>query len=180
GRHLLIDAFNYGDTGVTLTGRMVDSRLVLGRNGSCAVEPLLEAELSVSLEVPDFEYHSATAVIRSPGDGLDGASDIASALNGIRMGRGVFSEVRQRMGSSREGAIISQLLSMMIPVTTQGAMTQLVKLNRPLPGIGGSIAQVGSCHMWTSGGPLEARLKKAVSDRFGKDAGDAKRTVEQN
>jgi hypothetical protein len=173
GRHILIDGYAYGDTGVTLAGRLQDS-LAAGQGPATTPigEVVREVALEVSFEVGDFAYHSVAGSLR---EGEQEAADgelrpTLARLDGLVMGPGIFAEARRRLDGTAHAVALLDLLSMMIPVTTQAAMRQLQKAQRPMPGVGGSMAQIDSCHMWAEGGPLHGRVQALADARLGKRA----------
>jgi hypothetical protein len=172
GRHLLIDGFAYGDAGVTMAGRLQDSISPVRAASAPLGRVVREVELEVSFEVGDFAYHNVSGALREEERGWDGSevSALVSRLDGLVMGPGIFADARRRLAGQGGGEQILDLLSMMIPVTTQAAMRQLQKVGQPMPGVGGSMAQIDSCHMWAKGGPLESRVQALIDSRLGKRA----------
>jgi hypothetical protein len=162
GRYILVDGYRYGDSGVTLAGRLQDAVALAGPLETPAPmgDVTREVELELSFEVTDFTYHSLGAAIRGP-DAVEGdAHSVARELEGLVLGAGVFADARRRLGGSEAGRVLLELLSMMIPITTQAALAQLRRLGgRMPPSAGGSMAQINSCHMWAEDGPLLARVK---------------------
>jgi hypothetical protein len=162
GRYILVDGYRYGDSGVTLAGRMQDAISLAGPLETPAPmgDVTREVELELSFEVTDFTYHSLGAAIRGPEAVQGDAHSVARGLEGLVLGAGVFGEAHRRLGGSEAGRVLLELLSMMIPITTQAALAQLRKAGANMPpGAGGSMAQINSCHMWADDGPLLARVK---------------------
>jgi hypothetical protein len=174
GRYILVDGYRYGDSGVTLVGRMQDAVSLAGPLETPAPmgDVTREVELEFSFEVTDFTYHSLGAAIRGPEKVEGDAHEIARELEGLVLGAGVFADARRRLGGSEAGRILLELLSMMIPITTQAALAQLSRVGAHMPpGAGGSMAQINSCHMWADDGPLLARVR-AMHDAAAEEAPD--------
>ncbi|MEO2137052.1 MAG: DUF2889 domain-containing protein [bacterium] len=168
-RHLLIDGYNYGATGVTLEASMIDSELPDDLSAGPMGEVIVEADLSISFEVTDFVYKMPVATLRCPAAGIDGEVPLADRLDGLRMAPGVFADLRRRLPGGRESELLTQLLSMMIPVTIQASIAQRARMGRP-PGPDadnkGSLGQVDSCHMWAEGGALDLKVREALAERL--------------
>ncbi len=162
GRHLLVDSYNHGDSGVSMTGLLMDSLVPLDLSADPIGDVIRELDLEIGFEVPDMVYNEVRA-------GVAGAE----ALHGLKMGPGIFAEARKRLAEG-DNASLFDLLSMMIPVTTQAAVSQMRRTGKVMPGRGRSMAQLDSCHMWASGGPLDQRVREVVAERFGKDREHAK------
>lgn len=170
GRHILIDSYNYGDNGVSMTGVLMDSLVPLDLSGGPIGDVLCEIDLEIALEVPGMVY-SQVGASRADG-GSRRTLEEAEGLKGLKMGPGIFAEARSRLTGGDGG--LFELLSMMIPVTTQAAITQMRRTGKAIPGRGRSMAQIDSCHMWAADGPLDRRVQQVVKERFGKEDGHAK------
>ncbi len=162
GRYIFVDGYRYGEAGVTLVGRMQDAVSLAGPLETPAPmgDVTREVELEFSFEVTDFTYHSLGAAIRGPEAADADAHTVAGDLEGLVLGAGVFADARRRLGACETGRTLLELLSMMIPITTQAALAQLNRVGAHMPpGAGGSMAQINSCHMWVEDGPLLARVR---------------------
>ncbi len=146
---------------------MIDSELPDDLSAGPMGEVIVEADLSISVEVTDFVYKKPVATLRCPDAGIDGEVPLADRLEGLRMAPGVFADLRRRLPEGRESELLTQLLSMMIPVTIQASIAQRARMGRP-PGPdadnNGSLGQVDSCHMWDAGGALDLKVRAALAE----------------